>query len=101
MDKEIETITQPEPFLVINGKIGDSPQYLLYYEKRLIFESKTLLDALLDIFAIYYNFDICYNKATLPILLFFQCHAFKINKLENKRIPDSLVKFIQLADSTV
>ena len=84
---QVEKITQSGPYVVILGKPGmDTAQYMVCGEKNIICESKTLIDAILDLIGIYYIFDIIYPKSLAGILLFFQQQVFKI---KDEQIPPS------------
>ena len=67
--------------------------------RKIIFESKTFIDIIFDIIGTYYNFDICYNKQLLSILLFFQCYVINVDRQETKKIPDTLANFLRLVNS--
>ena len=47
-------------------------------EKNIICESKSFLDAIMDLVCVYYIFDIIYPKSLCGIFLFFQHHVFKL-----------------------
>ena len=82
------------------GEVGTpNAQFLICVEKEIIFESKTFIDIIFDIIGTYYNFDICYNKQLLSILLFFQCYVINVDRQETKKIPDTLANFLRLVNS--
>lgn len=63
LDQEISDIDQSEPFILVTGEVGtDNAQYFICIENALAFESKTFRDALVDVIASYYVFDIVYLK---------------------------------------
>ena len=99
IDQEAEDLPQSQPAVFIVGDVGVNAQYHIVSENTVLFEEKTLKDAVIDMFATYYNFQICYIKYLKPIMLFFQCHIFGIDKVDLKNSPSPLAKFIHLAES--
>lgn len=87
---------QLEPFGVIVGEVGSGEaQYLLYGERRFILESKGFIEMILDVVGTYFNFDICYPKSLISILLFFHYYIFEID--HPKKLPEPLLNFIRLS----
>ncbi len=85
---------------MVVGKVGENAQYFIYCEKSQLFESKHFLQAIFDLFSVYFIFDISYPKTISSILLFFQCFVFNINKSDcKKKLPDPLAKLLQLIES--
>lgn len=92
-------MTQSEPCIFITGAVGVDAEYHLVLENNILFPEKNLKYAVLDLFAIYYNFQICYPKSLRPLCLFFQCCVFGIDSSDLKNPPASLAKFLHLANS--
>ncbi len=85
---------QLEPFGMIVGEVGSGEaQYLLYGKRRLFLESKGFINMILDIFGTYFNFDICYPKSLISILLFFHHYIFEID--QPQKLPEPLLNFIR------
>lgn len=60
------------PFLVWTGTAGDeNAQFYVCCEQSVLTESKNVRDAIIDLMATYYVFDIAYPKAISAIMLFF------------------------------
>ncbi len=55
-------------------------------------ESKTIMDAVIDLIACYYVFDIVYPKSVSGCLLFIQQHVFNIK--DKQLSPPYLTKLI-------
>ena len=65
------------PFIMVTGTPGtEEAQYYIVCEKSVQLESKSFLDALIDLIAWYYTFDICYPKPVDAILLFVEIFVF-------------------------
>ena len=89
---------QSEPFILLSGQVGTSnAQYFICIEKALALEVKTLRDALMDIIASYYVFDIMYPKQFAGIFLFFQQSVFGVKAAQKPR--PCFVKLLQNLDN--
>ena len=67
MEKE----KQSEPYIVVAGKPGmDNAQFFIACEQSILFESKGLRDAFVDLIATYYVFNIAYPKSVCGVMLF-------------------------------
>jgi len=63
VDREVGEIAQSAPYIVQTGRAGtENVQYYIACEKQVICESKSLIDAIVDLIACYYVFDISYPK---------------------------------------
>ena len=79
IDKEVEKEKQLEPYIVVAGKPGmDRTQFFIVCEQALLFESKSLRDAFVDLIATYYVFNISYPKSVCGVHLFFQHFVFNL-----------------------
>lgn len=79
MDGEVSKIEQSAPFVVWTGTVGDeNAQFYICCEQSILLESKTVRDAIIDLVATYYVFDIAYPKSISAIMLFFQHMVFEI-----------------------
>ena len=67
-------------------------------EKLVLFHSKHLRGAVYDLFCAYYNFNVCYCKSLVPVLLFFQCFVFELDRSGLKKPPVPLQKFMKLIE---
>lgn len=100
IEATIRATAQTAPYILIVGKPGPGgAQYFIVFEKKIIFEEKNLLDSIILLFSVYYNFNISYVKLLLPILFFFQCYVFKIDKIPT--LPTSLSNFIRATANIV
>ena len=64
LDKDLDSIAQTEPYIVVTGKPGDGrAQFYIYAEKMLTIESKSLRDAFFDLICSYYVFNISYPNS--------------------------------------
>lgn len=96
IDVSIEKIQQAEPYILLT--IGDgSFQFFVVAEKQIYCESSTLIDAVKDLFAIYFVFDIQYPKPTTPVLFFLQ--RFVLDIKDSQRIPTSVTRLISIFDN--
>ena len=67
MEKE----KQSEPYIVVAGKPGmDNAQFFIACEQSILFESKGLRDAFVDLIATYYIFNIAYPKSVESCFFF-------------------------------
>ena len=98
INQEVQKISQSAPFIFVCGQAGtESTQYYVCGENIVICESKTYLDAILDLICAYYIFDIAYPKPLSGILLFFQQSVFS---LKDEQIPPAcLLKLMKNIDS--
>ena len=74
MGQEISAIEQAAPYIVITGVAGDeNAQFFVCAEQTIVLESSTVRDAVLDLVASYFVFDILYPECH---------HSFNIKYLE-------------------
>ena len=77
VDREISEIAQSAPYIVQTGRAGsENVQFFIACERQVVCESKSLLDAVIDLIACYYVFDISYPKGVQGILVFFEHCVF-------------------------
>ena len=61
------------------GTVGSkNVQFFIACEKQVVCESKSLLDAIIDMIACYYVFDISYPKGVQGALVFFEHCVFSM-----------------------
>ena len=81
---------QSEPFIVVTSKPGtETSQIFVCCERQIYLESKSMRDALLDMMATYFVFNIAYPKGLHGILIFLQHNVF--NLVDQQTVP-SVVK---------
>ena len=86
-------IVQAAPFIVITGISGDeNSQIFICSEKTVFHESKTILDAVIDLICFYFVYDIAYPKYVDSILVFFQHYVFRLT--DKQPVPAPLMKLI-------
>lgn len=69
------------PFIIVTGTPGtEEAQYHIMCERSVQLELKSFLDALIDILALYYTFDICCSKPIDAIMLFLEIFVFRTVK---------------------
>lgn len=79
MEREISSIQQSAPYLVLTGLLeAENCQVFVCSEQDILLESKSVKDAIIDLVATYFVFDIAYPKQLNAILLFFQHHVFEL-----------------------
>ena len=79
-------IEQSAPFLTFTGEPGDeNAQFFVCCEHIVIAECKTVKDAVIDLIAAYYVFDIAYPKCSNAMLLFIQHFVFGLK--DSQAIP--------------
>lgn len=94
INEEVEKIKQKAPFIFVCGEPGgENTQYFVCGEKNVICESKSYLDATLDLICTYYVFDIVYPKALSGVLLFFQQSVFELK--DDQTPPPCLIKLLK------
>lgn len=72
LDSEVHQITQSAPYIAQTGVAGtENAQYFIACEQAVLCESKSVEDAIIDLLAVYYVFNISYPKGISAILLFF------------------------------
>ena len=86
-------VVQAAPFIVITGFPGDDNcQFFVCSEKTVFLESKTIMDAVVDLISFYFIYDITYPKHVDSILLFFQHHVFGL--IDGQSVPTPLIKLM-------
>ena len=84
-------IVQAAPFIVITGICGDENyQIFICAEKNVFLESKTIMQAVIDVIAFYFVYDITYPKHVNSILMFFQHYVFQLT--DKQPVPATLMK---------
>ena len=84
-------IVQAAPFIVITGICGDeNSQIFICAEKNVFLESKTIMQAVIDLIAFYFVYDITYPKYVNSILMFFQHYVFRLT--DKQPVPATLMK---------
>ena len=64
-------MTQTAPCIIQIGIAGvESAQFLVACEQEVLWESKSLKDAIIDLYAAYYVFDIAYPTGGLGVFIF-------------------------------
>lgn len=93
METETSEIQQAAPYLLITGLLeAENCQFFVYSEQDILLESKSVKDAIIDLIATYYVFDIAYPKPLNAVLLFFQHHVFQIK--DDQPIPGATAKLV-------
>ena len=81
-------IDQSAPILVFTGQAGnETAQFYVCCEQGVLLEAKTVKDAIIDLTAAYYVFDITYPKGVDGILLFFQHFVFGLKRQQVVPLP--------------
>ena len=68
-------------------------QYFICVEQTIYLEAKTLTDAITDLVATYFVFNISYPRSTSPILIFFQQFVFGLTDKQGS-VPPATVKLV-------
>ena len=77
VDMEVGEIAQSAPYIIQTGRAGsENVQFFIACERQIVCECKSLLDAIIDLIACYYVFDISYPKGVQGILVFFEHCVF-------------------------
>jgi len=93
VDHEVTSIEQSAPFLVFTGLAGtETAQFFVCCEQSVLLESKTVRDAIIDLLAAYFTFDIAYPKNISAMLLFFQHIVFEIK--DKQVLPAAAAKLV-------
>ena len=72
LESETRKAKQAAPYIAVTGKPGtEAAQYFIVAECSPGTESKTLKDAVNDLIATYYVFDIAYPMGLVPLNIFF------------------------------
>ncbi len=88
IEKTVATIKQAAPWLALFGKPGtENAQFFIVAESVIRSESKTLLEAFLDLIATYYVYDIAYPKALAALFIFFQHFVFGLKTTSLYLLP--------------
>ena len=93
LNKEILDISQSAPFILVIGTAMENTQYFICGENIAICESKSYLDAIIDLICTYYVFDIAYPKSLSGIFLFLQQSVFNIK--DDQVPPACLLRVLQ------
>ena len=93
MGQEISATEQAAPYIIITGVAGDeNAQFNVCVEQQIVLESLTVRDAVLDLVASYFVFDILYPKSLSAILIFIQHQIFWMGDSES--IPMAAAKLM-------
>lgn len=93
MEKEISEIHQSAPYLVITGLLdSENCQFFVCSEQNIVLESKSVQDAIIDLMATYFVFDVVYPKPLNTILVFLQHYVFELK--DDQPEPVATVKLI-------
>ena len=96
IDTSIQRIQQAEPYILLTLGEG-SFQFFIVAENQIFCESSSLVDAIKDMFATYFVFDIQYPKPTNPVLTFLQRFVLDIKDLQP--IPASVTRLVSMMDN--
>ena len=81
-------LVQAAPFMVITGICGDeNSQIFICAEKNVFLESKTIMDAVIDLISFYFVYDITYPRYVNSILMFFQHYVFQLTDKQPVSAP--------------
>ena len=93
LDDEVYKIQQAAPFIVTTGIAGEEQfQIFICAEQSVILESKSVKDALIDLMAAYFVFDISYPKYLDSVLIFIQHYVFDLK--DQQPLPSAAVKLV-------
>ena len=93
MDDEVFKIEQAAPYIVTTGIAGEEQfQIFICAEQSVILESKSMKDALIDLIAAYFVFDISYPKYLDSVLIFIQHFVFNLK--DQQPLPNAAVKLV-------
>ena len=93
MEQEITAIKQAAPYIAITGIAGDeNAQFYVCSEQKIVLESSSMRDAVLDLMASYFVFDISYPRSLSAILIFIQHEIFRIT--DSQSIPMAAAKLM-------
>ena len=85
---------QSAPFLMITGRSeAENCQFFICCEKDIYLESKSLKDAIIDLFATYFVYDVVYPKPLKSIFIFLQHYALDLK--DDQQIPPSTLKLVK------
>lgn len=94
MEREISDIRQSSPYLVITGLLNaENCQFFVCSEQEIVLESKSVQDAIIDLIATYFVFDIAYPKPLNSILILFQHYVFELK--DDQPVPAATAKLIK------
>ena len=63
LDTEVGKTSQSAPYIIITGEAGqETTQYFIACEKAIFTEAKSILDAVVDLLAVYYVSNIAYPR---------------------------------------
>ena len=93
LESETRKTKQAAPYIAVTGKPGtEAAQYFIVAECSPGTESKTMKDAVIDLIATYYVFDIAYPTGLVPLNIFFQHYVFGIKN--QQPLPASTARLI-------
>ncbi len=93
MAAEVEKVPQAAPYLVSTGIPGEeNAQFFVACEQAILCESKCLRDAIVDLIASYYVFDMAYPKGMTALYQFFQQYVFSIK--DSSPLPTCTLKLV-------
>jgi len=91
VDKEVSEIRQSAPYIVVTGS-SENMQLYICCEQNILLESKIVRDALLDLVAVYFVFDVQYPKSLDAILIFIQHYVMDMK--DSQPVPMTTAKVV-------
>ena len=93
MDREVAGVEQTAPFLLITGNAGlENSQIFICCENDILMEPKTVRDAILELLATYFVFDIVYPRGVCGILVFLQHYVMGLQ--DEQVVPVTTSKLV-------
>ena len=89
---EVSKIQQLEPYLVVTAPGDENSQFKICCEQDIYVEPNSVKDALIDLMATYYTYNISYPKYLNSIYIFLQHYVFKI--IDDQAVPPATMKLV-------
>ena len=91
VEDEVLKISCNSPYLVFQGQPGtENAQFYVAAENMICIESKSVQDAMIDLIATYYTYDMEYPKPIAAQMMFLQRYVFDLQ--DNEPVPLSASK---------
>ena len=79
--------------MMTGGFEAENCQFFICCEQGVYLESKSLKDAIIDLFATYLVYDVAYPKSLKSILIFFQHYIFNLK--DDQQTPPTTLKLFK------
>ena len=94
LEKEVSEVQQSAPFLIVTGRSeAENCQFFICCEQDVYLESTSLTDAVIDLIATYFVYDVVYPKPLKSIFIFLQHYVLDLK--DEQQVPPLALKLVK------